>query len=693
MKGQEIKKNRTENHYAGLFFTYFLFIVLPFCFSAGLQDAEQSIKLVALSFGITVVSLWLLISAIRKRTIFQNTLPRLNMFYCMVFFLLCQVLAFPKSINTTDGLFELLKVILFFLVFFISFLLIRSGDKWKESVIKGVNISVLLFTGFAIIQLIPMVKGLMEQGKPIRIDYSFSSGLGNKNFYAETLLLSLPFVVMGISRFEKFWKVVSIINTIIIGLSIVMLQTMSTWLAVFIVVLFIIAVFLLYGRNFPDIKTGFVKKSVIGLGCVLLAVFVIYQTTSQTQNVEILKKRISQVSNYITDPETLNKGGDINDNSFYERIILWRNSIRMIGDNFLTGVGMANWKIYFPSYGSAEAQFMNTGNTRFQRPHNDFLFIAAETGIPGLIAFLSILFFAFMYGFRIMRKAASQKSYIEVVLLLSGLIFYCTVAMVSLPGDRFFPMILFFMTITFITSQYCDSTPEAIKKLKPGLFVFILIMGLIAGFSGITLGMKRFGSEVFLARAIKAQKNKSWPAMTRQLNMIDTKTFPLDYTSTPVDWYKGFALFYNGNAKEAKHFFTEAEKINPNHVQILNDLGTCFNLEGDVETAKSYYKKTLVLAPYHPDALVNLSIVYYNTNKLDSAFYTISHYNTKPSQQYKNVLSVILQAKTQNFLSSQRTGPTDNLLIKIKDQEFLLKAFEKSKADRISFEEALLQIN
>ena len=89
----------------------------------------------------------------------------------------------------------------------------------------------------------------------------------------------------------------------------------------------------------------------------------------------------------------------------------------------------------------------------------------------------------------------------------------------------------------------------------------------------------------------------------------------------------------------------EAEKVNPNHLRVLNDLGTAYNLSGDMSTAITYYKKALSIQPRFGDALVNLAVVYYNQDKLEEAYKTIIKHKTKVEPQHLMVFKTILTAK------------------------------------------------
>ena len=67
--------------------------------------------------------------------------------------------------------------------------------------------------------------------------------------------------------------------------------------------------------------------------------------------------------------------------SFRVRLGYWAAATKMIRDFPLLGVGLEHFGDFYPRYKPAEAG-------EVQRPHNNYLQVAAEMGIPGLIAFL-----------------------------------------------------------------------------------------------------------------------------------------------------------------------------------------------------------------------------------------------------------------------------------------------------------------
>jgi O-antigen ligase len=87
------------------------------------------------------------------------------------------------------------------------------------------------------------------------------------------------------------------------------------------------------------------------------------------------------------------------DSSFEQRRVLVTTAWHMFLDHPLTGVGAANYTVYYRPYteatGSVVLEYEDFDAPHF--PHNLYLEVAAETGLPGLIIFTAALVICFLY--------------------------------------------------------------------------------------------------------------------------------------------------------------------------------------------------------------------------------------------------------------------------------------------------------
>lgn len=82
-------------------------------------------------------------------------------------------------------------------------------------------------------------------------------------------------------------------------------------------------------------------------------------------------------------------------NSLKTRIVMWESSLYMIKTNPILGVGVGNYQPHYLDYiDNISTEDLTAGSRKHDHPHNMFLFIAAEQGIPSLIIFLIMIFIA-----------------------------------------------------------------------------------------------------------------------------------------------------------------------------------------------------------------------------------------------------------------------------------------------------------
>jgi len=92
--------------------------------------------------------------------------------------------------------------------------------------------------------------------------------------------------------------------------------------------------------------------------------------------------------------EVLEDGFDTRSMALRNRIGLWRRTVAMFTDHPVVGVGPGNWPVVFPLYAEPDASRDGVLSARRapRQAHNDVLERAAETGLAGLLAALSLAF-------------------------------------------------------------------------------------------------------------------------------------------------------------------------------------------------------------------------------------------------------------------------------------------------------------
>jgi O-antigen ligase len=187
-------------------------------------------------------------------------------------------------------------------------------------------------------------------------------------YYMLVFLLSWIFLLGG--RRWGWARVIDFVSPIIIGLALVFSYARSAWLGA---VSGVLTLGLLRGRKFAVLL-------LVGLVLLCLLVYVIEPTSWD---------RIKEISISKDKPEST-------------RIRLWLTSINMIKDKPIWGIGLGNFNRLFDRY-KVEGFYDTTCH-----PHNDFLNVAVNSGILGLLAYLWIWVAFFRSTLRSVRRGEKR---------------------------------------------------------------------------------------------------------------------------------------------------------------------------------------------------------------------------------------------------------------------------------------------
>jgi O-antigen ligase len=112
---------------------------------------------------------------------------------------------------------------------------------------------------------------------------------------------------------------------------------------------------------------------------------------------------VAVVGGVLTVPALRYRVGSILDPGQNEtRLNLWRTAVRISEGHPLLGVGEDNWDLVFDRY-RVEGYYDTTVH-----PHNDYLTVLVSSGVPGLLAFLSLWGVVLTTGFKSIWKMQSK---------------------------------------------------------------------------------------------------------------------------------------------------------------------------------------------------------------------------------------------------------------------------------------------
>lgn len=125
-------------------------------------------------------------------------------------------------------------------------------------------------------QLYPLLLDYFQNSKPLVIDLTICSSLSNKNFFAEVITILLPFQFYGVRKEKGTWLVLSWTSLSLCIFWIILLQTVSSWLAILIGCLLMLVLARITRTNSVVEKKGYlyeVFSCVLDLCASCLALF------------------------------------------------------------------------------------------------------------------------------------------------------------------------------------------------------------------------------------------------------------------------------------------------------------------------------------------------------------------------------------------------------------------------------------
>ncbi len=609
----EIKKPINLYIFIGL-----MIIILPVLFSQKTIEPVLGIRMLAWNIFMFVMLVPLVFGYLEKKLDFGFL--RLAIFPVFLIYLIIVVVSVSWAINPAESNFDISKTLLSIITLFSATALFVKHDTHKD----------LLTKGFVISTLIAGANGLFQylQISPVKTDtemfstlYEIGGIMGHKNQFAISLFLLMPFAIYGIFIFRKTWLYLSILALVIIMVNIVLLQTRSVWVAtvIFIFTSAILMFLKKHDNSEPAKRAWFRNPFVIALSSfALIAVVVFFMQTEQTRGVFAYK-----ISSLLSVDSHDNQG----------RLEIWGSTCQMISEQPITGVGAGNWKIEIPVY-IAENHGQSFKN--WNQPHNDFLWVLSEKGLPGILAYLAIFILIFLYGFKLLRSAGTKQHFIFYLLIISALVGYLALAFVSFPYDRVnHQVVLMILFATLIADRYKSQkkTTQPLRKIflpATGAVAILLIVSLVYNFQA-------WNARKNIRLVYAAIDSNNPNAVVKYATDAINPWLTLDEQTSPIYKHRGTAFSMLSRQADALKDLQKALEFHPNHVNTLVNIATIYAREKQYKQAIEYFEQAMALFPKNQPTIKSLARVYYDIGEYEMAYATILKYdNNKPNAQIVN---------------------------------------------------------
>ena len=489
--------------------------------------------------------------------------------------------------------------------------------------------------------------------------------MANRNLFGSALALMFPFVIYSIFKDKGFWKGVGIISMIFLVASIVVAQTRAAWISAFLVLIIAVVGVLIF---VPDL----LKKSVslLVVGCAGLAIVFglikYHELLNERPQKRNRKVEISESTKKTTEskPKTddskveaesaketaIIKKFNTSSESINERLVVWQESIGIIKDNPVLGVGPGNWKVTVPYYriGGIRNDY---GKIVRIRPHNIYVQILTENGIIGFVLYYGSWVFVLVCAMIVLFKSKKSNQKLIMIMLIAGFASFASDGMFSFPLERYEHTLFLFVMMGLAIGCYLNHQKDKKEEEPPYTKWTRLLLIPIVGFLAwnIFLGMERHRFEYHMNRAKAYQKRKDNNKILAEVVAGKSKYVSLDPNKDPLEIQSAMAYknlkVYDKAMVEAK----QALLYNPHSTRNLNTLGTIYTETKKYDSAIMTYKKALYYAPYYEVTLKNLALNYLYSKDYKSCLETLEQFNIEGDEYFQKVF----KAATYHYSKQQ----------------------------------------
>lgn len=602
-KAASRKTGFDKNGIQTLFFGFFglLLTALPLVYYRNGLDPALHPRLLFLSVLLAVTSVLLLVVHSKKKLDFA--VLRNPVVYLLTAYLFFTLVSAFSAFNPLEVNFDFSKIFVTLMIVVIASTLFVNTPDWHQRlpVIMLIPAAILAFTGLQEYFQNAYNAGPFPPGRTLPWIYDVRGLMAHKNQFTMAIMLLLPFLGFAVYHFKDYRRYVATVFILAILFLIVVLKTRSVWvgLAGAATVVTIVVVFL--GHRLEVQKRFRILVGGLFIAAALtLSGIVAFTTTDDTDSI------IFKLQN-ITNPADPNN---------IHRVKIWKITSQMIAEKPLQGWGAGNWKINVPFYYKGY-DFSKT-QLNWLRPHNDYLWVFAEKGIFGFLAFMGLFGFTIFYLIKNLLLNLSQEKKILSVFLLAGIVAYMAISFFDFPLERINQQVYLGLILASATALRYEGNEAKGKPVSPAAILIpaILVLGYIGIYSNSVLEAE---TKVRQARIMQFSNPPQWKQMNELSKTIPRAFRSIDAEAMPIAWYEGLSYANMNNHQAAIKAYEEAVKAHPTRVAILNNLGQQYFKVGDYENAERIFLQSLEILPDYFEAIVNLSSTYIQLKEWEKA--------------------------------------------------------------------------
>lgn len=591
-----LHQNMAKQVVAPLSFSWFFLLLLPGFYLPYFTYIHDPVMVPRF---LLISGLFLAVLLRFRDKLFGETLSLNAISISMLMYYVVALVSILWVYNPEDGLFDAQKILLPVLTFVITTTIFSKNYSSLQSFYKSLLLLTCIVLVIAFIQTMQVLnKGMLNEDSVYEI----------KGFCAHrNLLAAYLFLLMGLNAVaylnSEAQKRLHAISGIACLLFILLLQTRTELVALAISLLTMGWLYLRHFRN-KNRNILLVGKVTAGVLMVMVVAAGVYLIAGDTASLL----------------ERLNPMNFMSSATAGERFKLWRGSFKMIDENFWLGVGAGNWKFEFPKYGLDRLFRAQLYGYIFVQPHNDFLWVFAETGVVGFFFFLFPQVMSYANGVRFLKGADDNDLRKKTMLLLLGLMAgFWLISSLDFLKERAEHLVIYGLLLALI-HHYSGGMSPLLNRLQWRVKSkwLVAVLSLLLGLN-VVMGCFHFVGQTHNMKFVIAQQNKDWRTMLAEAKTAENIFYKVDPVSMPMTWFSGMASYQLGDIDNAITDFEAALKRSPYSFHVLNNLGGVYTYKDRFDVALPLFRESVRINGTFSDALFNLAFSYYKLGQPDSA--------------------------------------------------------------------------
>ncbi len=442
----------------------------------------------------------------------------------------------------------------------------------------------------------------------------------NKNMAAHFMVLALPVTVALFITSRRpicwLWAVIAVLVIAFLFFT----RTRAALLAVAIQIFVVVVLMIRNKIQTTPFQPLAWKILVLGVGVCLIAILVMASFSLDTFKSERVMSATDSSEVSSKQDHSSVDGLESAYTSIGLRLVVWRNTLEMIKDNPLQGFGLGNHKVFYPAYhGKTSVDQAFSENIQLQNVHNDYLQIAAEMGLPGILLaiWLIVVFFSIMF-----RILATSKFPLRIEVLAVGVavIGILVNAGFSFPLERAVPPFVsaVFLGITAFAFWQGRSDKAKVKHgfVAPPWVTLVtgaVFLGLFS--TSVLYSHQALTADKMFPDIVRFERAESWSSMAetskRALALQPGNPKPLAFL--------GRAYVESGEYVQAADFLETFLAVYPYNINALLNLGATMYALDRLDEAQSILYRVLEIKPGFAKAHHNLAGIYARQGRTDKA--------------------------------------------------------------------------